>query len=71
MDEADHQLLRTIMKIEIPDLLYKKIRKLELYEGLSKEEAKEQLEEEIVDFLEDYLSEALSSRDSAPEEDEA
>lgn len=59
------------MKIEIPDLLYKKIRKLELYEGLSKEESKEQLEEAIEDFLEDYLSEAQGSQENPPEEEEA
>ena len=59
------------MKIDIPDSLCKRLKKLELYEFLSKEEMKEQIEETVIDFLEDCLSEAQIPLGNPPEEDEA
>jgi hypothetical protein len=57
------------MKLEIPDALYKRIKKLEHYEGLSNEEIKEQLETTVEDLLEDYLLD-FEAEDKDPQEEE-
>jgi len=58
------------MKIDIPDSLCKRLKKLELYEFSSKEEMKEQIEETVIDFLEDCLSEAHIPLGNPQDEDE-